>query len=444
MVHYITSRDYLFLLLYMPILIVLFFLISNQKEKELQSLYRLGFFLKLLSCILLGTLFEYYYNTGDTLSFFRHSVFLTNQYIDNPLNFFKYFFSTEEEFVSFFKEYVNRPIEVVEYFKSPNLFVIKVASICNLFSFNSYFITAFFFCYFAYEGLWRIFIYFYNKYPQIGKKFAIMLFFPSIVFFSSGILKDAICLGAMGFLFHYFVSKNSTFMKLLLHGIAILFFGWIIFSIKSYIIYCLIVPLLLWKIQKIIIYFNTVLSKKKLLFLFLITIIIGSSFFVKYYSLFSFDKELLAKEIIRTRIGFLNAFDNEGSFFDLGEFEPNLFGFTTQAIKGINASLFRPYLWEAKNILVAISGFENLLLGIVCIIVFFKTNAKTFLNCLLTNPDFSFSICFSLVFALFLGLVIPSFGALIRFRIQYLPFFICALYLAYYHKSIENTVSLRV
>jgi len=82
----------------------------------------------------------------------------------------------------------------------------------------------------------------------------------------------------------------------------------------------------------------------------------------------------------------------------------------------VNVSLFRPYLWEIKNLLMMISSLEAFVLLILTVYVIIK--ATTVLFCLL----------FALSYAFAVGVSTYNFGSLVRYKIPMMPFYSIAIF----------------
>ena len=88
------------------------------------------------------------------------------------------------------------------YFKSEsNYFITKLVTIFSFFSFGSYSVINLFFSMISFSGVWRLYRFFYEQYPQLHKQLAIaIIYLPTFVFWSAGILKDPLCTGMLGWL----------------------------------------------------------------------------------------------------------------------------------------------------------------------------------------------------------------------------------------------------
>ena len=49
----------------------------------------------------------------------------------------------------------------------------------------------------------------------------------------------------------------------------------------------------------------------------------------------------------------------KGNSFDIGDYDANISSMLLKAPAAINAALFRPYIWQANNIVMFLSSIEN-------------------------------------------------------------------------------------
>ena len=118
-----------------------------------------------------------------------------------------------------------------------NFFIAKLVCIFSFFSFGSYSIINLIFSLISFTGVWRLFKFFYELYPHLHKKLAIaIIYLPTFVFWSSGILKDPICTAMIGFLtyaMYSLVIKKEAFIK---NSFAIVLSAYVLGLVKSYIL----------------------------------------------------------------------------------------------------------------------------------------------------------------------------------------------------------------
>ena len=128
-----------------------------------------------------------------------------------------------------------------------------------------------------------------------------------------------------------------------------------------------------------------------------------------------------------------------GSSFDIGDFDGSVDRMLQLFFPAMNAGLYRPYLWESRSLVLFIAGLENLFLMIFTIYVLYKTKVIGSIRIISKSPLLLFCVLFSVLFAFMIGLTTSNFGALVRFKIPILPFFVSALFILNYQmKQIKN------
>jgi hypothetical protein len=91
------------------------------------------------------------------------------------------------------------------------------------------------------------------------------------------------------------------------------------------------------------------------------------------------------------------------------------------------AGLYRPFLWDAKNPVMLISALENFFLMFLTIRVFFRLGPIKLFRKIFSEPLLIFSFVFAIFFAFSVGLTTANFGALVRYKIPSIPFFLSLL-----------------
>ena len=123
---------------------------------------------------------------------------------------------------------------------------------------------------------------------------------------------------------------------------------------------------------------------------------------------------------------------DEGSAYSLGDFSPTIGGMLSKFPLAVNVTLFRPYLWEAKKIIVLLSSLEAILILFITLKVLFIVGPTKAWKTISDDPTIQFCLIFSLIFAFAVGISSYNFGALSRYKIPCLPFYVLAVLLVYY------------
>jgi hypothetical protein len=124
--------------------------------------------------------------------------------------------------------------------------------------------------------------------------------------------------------------------------------------------------------------------------------------------------------------------EQDGSGYTLGDMDPTLFGMLEKAPAGVNVTLFRPYLWEARKPIVMISALESLLYFIFTIVAIVRNNPIRMVQRILADETLQFCLIFTLIFAFAVGISTSNFGSLVRYKIPCLPFYTAFLIILFY------------
>ncbi|MDA3890624.1 MAG: hypothetical protein PF517_03055 [Salinivirgaceae bacterium] len=124
--------------------------------------------------------------------------------------------------------------------------------------------------------------------------------------------------------------------------------------------------------------------------------------------------------------------------FDIGYFEPTLPGVLAKFPKALTAGLFRPFIWEANNVLMLVSGVEGIIILIIFGFVLKITRISSFFRNTFKQPILMGLLVFTITFAFFVGLTTANFGAMVRYRIPVLPFFLIILFANFKDTTQEN------
>jgi hypothetical protein len=172
----------------------------------------------------------------------------------------------------------------------------------------------------------------------------------------------------------------------------------------------------------------------KFLFLPVSILLFGSILIFGYLSLseylgeYSYDKIL--DKAVKTQRDLIRAEAYGQNYFDIGEFDATFSGIMSKFFPAVNAVLFRPYIWESRNVMMIFSGLENLLILLISLFLVFKIKFKIIVF-ILQNPLLFFSFTFALFFGFTVGLTTSNFGALVRLKIPAIAFYLLSLVMLY-------------
>jgi len=418
---------YLFAILFMGRI----YQMRKQKEDSLYDYYLKGLGIKLFGGIGFAVIYFYYYQGGDTTSYYESALAMKNLMFHSfPDWLSNEFGAASPENYSKFTAQTGHPLHYM-YYDPQTLMVIKIITPLMIPSLGGYLISTLLLAWLSYSGLWRLFMVFSAYYPNLKKYFFIsILCFPSVIFWGSGILKDTITLSCSCWLvyciFNVFIMRRKVLKYLFL---MIPFFIVILF-IKPYIIMALMPGSLMW------IFSQRIYKIKNGLVRFLIVPFIFLVCFAGGYILLKSLGSIMGKFSI-DRISTTAKVTEEdlkqdyygGHSFDLGTFENTPTGYMKIFPKAFIAGTYRPFLWEAGNVVMLLSGLENTYLLYLTFLMFKRTGITNIFKRLLKEPLLFFAFSFSVFFAFAVGLTTSNFGALVRFKVAYLPYLASALFI---------------
>ena len=438
----IFSLDYYLLPIYLILFFLAVFKLRNKfnSDKSTYKIYYAGIVVRLIAALGFACIAQYYYGYGDSLSYFDEARIFHDKIISNPANL-SHFFSSVESFRSLYDPMINRVTPYL--YDASNLFVIRLATIFSFFSGNTYLTTTLFFVLLSFSGMWAIFKTFTNLYPSLKNQFAWgILYLPSASFWSSGILKDSVCIAALGWLFYCFYRFFITRERKMKYILIIICCIYIIWTVKFYILSAFIfaffivgVLYLLFKLKgaflKIIIWSTLILT---------VVIIIETDNKINDM-LSTISVEFVVNNIKeQQRLYSTNAEVDEGNF-DIGDIDPTFSGLLNKVPAVIGNVIFRPFVWESKKLIMFFAGLENLALMLISIYVFWKSELINFLKILSKDILIQFCFLFVIFFAIIVGLTSFNFGSMLRYKVPCVPFYTSFLILLNYKAQIKKKLS---
>lgn len=389
---------------------------------------------KILGALAVGFIYQFYYNGGDTFNYHTHgSRHVWDAFVDSPLKGLKLLTSNGEYEPGTYK-YSSK----IVFFTDPGSYaIVRAAAVFDLLTFSTYSATAVLFAVFCFVGIWLFFLAFYEQYPSLHRWLAFALFFiPSVFFWGSGLLKDTITLGCLGFatyvIYKIFITHTPTLTRWLILLISL--YG--LWAIKIYILLTFLPAAIIW-----IFFANLKYARSLVLRILLFPFVLGVSGLLGYYATIKASEENSKYSLENIgRTARITAYDirfqtgrDAGSGYTLGELDGSVGSMIALAPQAINATLFRPYLWEVNNAFMLFAALESLLLFCFCVYVILRSNV--WIGKCLVQPDILFALLFAVPFAFAVGVSTFNFGTLVRYKIPMLPFLTIALGLILHYSN---------
>lgn len=375
------------------------------------------FVIKVISGISLILVYIYFYNTrseADVFNYFDDGNILFSALKSNPSDYFKMLTGLGSRSEHLMKYYDEMRFWIKEYdynLYNDNRTIIRLNAVIRLFSFGSIYVHAVFFTFISFVGLTAIYKVFSDK-LKINKVLIVITVYliPSVLFWTSSVLKEAVLMFSFGFLL-YSIFKLIDKPKLISIYFLAVFCILLLLLLKFYILIAAVPGLLS------ILVFQFVKKKFRIVWF---TVVHGFVFIVLFNSQLVLNKynflEIMANKQ-NDFISYIESLEQVGSKIDIPKLEPSLISFLKNTPNAIFNTFFRPYIWEVNSIFSLLSGLENLLIiGIILIALFYrKSNYRA-------NEIIYFSISFTIIIFILIGLTTPVIGALVRYKVPALPF----------------------
>lgn len=371
---------------------------------------------RLLGGLAVGLLYFYWYGGGDTFNFQLESELLSQIAHRDPQEYLQILWDNRQ-----LEKYAGQ----LQFFNEPrSLFFCKILSVFNLITQNNYWINGLYFSTFSFMGCWFLAGVLSSLFPKQTWPIAIaFLFFPSIVFWGSGILKDSLSLAAIAFM-------SAVVLKLLSHKYTFRWAEWL---------GLILLALVLWKLK----YYVAAILIPVLFSLGVILTLrrwfpqwfVG--FRMQFYWAVLMGLGLLAASQMHYNLRGENIFgviaNNYFIIYSMSDLhtaveynrlssDPS--SFIRNLPLALSSGLFRPYLWEANGILPLLTSIENLLLMALAAIslpaLFFSKKSETHFLLFV-------AMAYICTLATLIAFAAPNFGTLSRYKIVYLPFVVFIL-----------------
>ena len=440
---YLTIWDVILTPLY---LIALSYIAKRYRDKHyprghaLRKYYLPGLYVKFGGAIFIALVYQYYYGGGDTFNYFRHSQIINSSLDDSVTTWFDLLLRRS---ASINPEVYPYASQMEWYEDAPSYSVAVFGAIFGLLNGTSYLPIALLFAYFSFTGVWAMYRTFVNIYPRLYKELAIaFLFIPSTFVWGSAMFKDTVCMFGLGWMvyttFRIFINGDFSVKNL----VMLAFSFYLVAHIKIYILLAFIPALGLWLLMTYSKRIGSAVLRWGLNLFFVGLISLGFIFFTQLFAndLNRYSLEKIAKTAESTRGWIAYASGDEGSSYDLGAFPPTIEGMLSKFPAAIAVTFYRPFLWESRKVIVALSALEALFFVFFTLKLIYKQKLAT-LKHLSKDPNLIFLLIFALIFAFAVGISSYNFGALSRYKIPCLPFFGAFLIIALnYTKTTATTI----
>lgn len=378
------------------------------------------FIIKVLCGIALTFIYTYYYKqreTADIFKYFDDGKIMYTAVFSHPFDYLRMVtgFGSESGDLNVYYEMMNYCHRGVNYgLYNDYITMIRFNAAVNLFSLGYYSVHTVFMAFISFTGLTAVYKTFLPmlRDKQAELQFAVY-FIPSVLLWSSGVLKEGIMMLGIGLLclslVHIISQFSWKYFLLLIFSFILLFVS------KMYILIALLPGIVtIMILQKTGGRFSFLkFSVVHMIFLFLaFNLTIFEYDFLQILSYKQQDFAILVKTV-----------GNVGSLINIPELYPTWLSFVKNSPGAFLNALVRPHMFESYSPIVFLSSLENIFLSCSIILSLVFINLKKI-------PDKGWLyLCLSFTGILFIlsGLTTPVMGALVRYRAPALPFLMIAL-----------------
>ena len=421
-----------------------YILLFNKSVKkiapEAYGWFKYGIFLKFIFCILVEVIYLYYYKYGDSLVYFGEGSRIVHKIINNPFDILRILSLTPTEYIQTFPDLVALNKYGAAYYNDSTVRMIKITGFLSLFSFNNIFGTAMLFGALCHTGLWYTYKIFIYHLPNINKKklFAAVFLLPSVLFWGGGILKEPIGIFLLSIIF-YHLHKLLIRRKINILSIIIsITLSGMLLNLKSYYFYALMPAFGMFFIFHYanMIKVNSIRKLLKLGLIGLIGLLIVSIPII--ITTLGIDESLFGSTLDYLIRYNENLSKGSGSVYNLSIESADIAGLLKVAPQAIFVTLFRPFIWESGKIIILINAIESSF--VILFTLYFLVKVKLFkpIQLIFKHPILLFCLIFTLIFALITGASSGNFGALVRYKIPCIPYFLAFMYLCIHIVKNQN------
>ncbi len=386
------------------VIIALSGLFFKRTAGENPWLFCLALLFKMVMAVSLGLVYLHYYSANDTWLFFKDATTLADYARQDFSSYLQFLWSSDQSSV----------IEISN-MQQRSLFLVKIISFFCFISNNNYWITAIYFSLISFVGSWNLFRVIIRNFENSHFAAALaFLFFPSVVFWSSGLVKETLALAGIYFVALVFIKMVKTD--------KVFWWEWVLTALAFYTAWNLkyywtalfmavvITSILFFFLQKRV----KLLSQYRLIGWSVIFVLLSA---IVSFSHPNFYLSRFLDVLITNHNDFLRISRPDGiiHYYNLTASWWSIFINSPWALL---SGLFRPVVGEASGATSIVASVENLFLFALMIACLFRKWIVKDNLLLLSAGVYIVLLC------IFLALSTPNMGTLSRYRVGFLPFFI--------------------
>ncbi|MBL7982206.1 MAG: hypothetical protein JNL52_10420 [Flavobacteriales bacterium] len=375
------------------------------------------FVLKVLAGTALWAVYTYIHPdraTADIYKFFDDSAVMTSALFAKPADGLRMLFGLGNDTPYYTEHYYSAMNNWVRQYES-NLYndahtMIRFNALLRLFSFGHYHVHTVFASLISLIGLvalYKALVPFVRGMERL--LVAGVFLWPSLLFWSSGVLKECLLIGGLGLFVHAALSMihSGAERRALVQGLLGLL---MMLLVKYYVLLCLLPPLVAyaWQVRR----GGGAWTKFAVVHGLAVLLVLGAA------RLGSGTDIMYLLSVKQHDFIGLAHFTGSGSHVDTPLLKPDALTFLKAVPSAFHMTFISPFATWHRGALGLMGAVENLLIPLGTLWALWYRRKWSAVNL----PMLLFSACFVVLLALIIGWSIPIVGAMLRYRIPLLPF----------------------
>lgn len=365
---------------------------------------------KIVGGLSVGLLYAFHYNyQGDTFSLYQDARYISIHLSSTPLDFIQFLFDEgNEKFIDTYHMISS---------KNPRALIMSKFIALSQSLTQNYWLSSIHFSLFSFWGIWALATRIVKLFPKHQLSTALAFFyFPSFVFWSSGILKESVLIGCLFLLASWYLDFKYLAPHNRLKGVKIisaLVLLYIIFRMKYYYLAVFIPVLSLDFLLGWLSNMNNISRWHKV---FIISISVFLLLFIASQIHPNLHPEVIVKAIVHNNLKMVSETSNTQALLHFYDLEPSLLSLGKNLPIAIWEGLFRPYFWESNTIFWILTGMENsviMILAVVSIWRFYQGKIKLGSKWRILV---GVSILYIISLLVLLSFASPNLGNLVRYK----------------------------
>jgi len=363
--------------------------------------------LKLGAGIALGLLYTFYYPVADTFAYFNDGSKLAE--------------IARESFASYLRLlFMNDGADGLDLamLEPRALFLTKVTSILSLLTFDNYWAISLYYSGISFLAAWYL-VTVIHRFIRCASSAAVVafLFMPSVVFWTSGLLKESLAMAAFFFL-------SAVFLKIWFHKpigwwqILLAMLGlWVFWNLKYYyagVFAAVAVTTLIFR-AVIPARINQSAGIQAVVWVAILSMPVVAVSFLHP----NFNLDRISAVIVSNNQAY-NVLSDAGEYVRFESLTEEPLDLLLNAPLALFSGLFRPFIWETSSLPQLLQGVENAMLLMLFVAAMFTCGkyARSPHRLLILS-----AVAFIVLTAVFITMSSPNFGTLSRYRVGYISFF---------------------